>query len=196
MLACSFKTFASGHQAAVLMSPEELSKIRETLLQAKQSAATEQKEASAAIAKQLAEAATADKPAPGVAGPGVGDATLEKPVADGVEPAASEGVPVKEEPMSATGAGEAAQPAVASMGSTGEGALVKAMEVSADGQAGDAMDIDGPELAEKEVVMGVTDEEVKAFWMSGVDAVVEVSCQSCSRLDPSTNQALLMFQTS
>ena len=144
------------------MSPEELSKIRATLLQAKQSADTERKEAAAAVAKQLADAAA--------------------------QPT-SEGASVKGEPTSTSGAAEVAQPEVGGVGLTGGGEVIKAEEGAADGQGGDAMEIDAPEAADKEVSVGVTDEEVKAFWLSGVDAVVEVSSSflaSWWRLAPKT----------
>jgi hypothetical protein len=152
---------------ADLMSVDELSKIRASLLQAKQLANEEQKKTAAAtLAKQLAGVATADK------------ATAAVAEGEVVAAAAGTATAVEAKPLCDPGAAEPAKREIegASGGVTAEGEAVKA-EGAAEGQGEDAMDIDAPQAAVPGVAVGVSDEEIKAFWLSGVAAVVEVSEQ-------------------
>jgi hypothetical protein len=155
----SFKTFASGRQVADLMSAGEVSKIRASLLQAKQLAGGEQKAAAATVAKELADAATAGKPVAAV--DEGGRSSGASPGGGGAEPSSEPDTVVETKPE-----GELPKAEVA-----WEGEILKA-EVAVEGEV--PMDIDVPEAA-----LEVVDEEVKAFWLSGVAAVVEVSKQGC-----------------
>jgi hypothetical protein len=130
------------------MSAGEVSKIRASLLQAKQLAGGEQKAAAATVAKELADAATAGKPVAAV--DEGGRSSGASPGGGGAEPSSEPDTVVDTKP---------------------EGEFLRA-EVAVEGEV--PMDIDVPEAA-----LEVVDEEVKAFWLSGVAAVVEVSKQGC-----------------
>jgi len=145
------------------MSLEEVPKIRACLLQAKQLAGEKQKVVAATIAKELAGAATAGEPAAAVA----------KEPAAGAVPGGAEAEPSSEPEKSVE---EKPEGGLARAEIAGEGDHLKA-EVAVEGEV--PMDIDVPEAAPE-----VADEEVKAFWLSGVAAVVEVSNQEFCRGRP------------